>query len=492
MKNKIQKKNNEGSSPAEIKFGQTKFEENKRREWLKKTKPLVYEKVLRFNDKIARGEGIPIIQFQYNYSCNFKCEHCSIEKFQMSRKEETGSGRRYFKIDDVKELSRQADEMGLTTFVITGGEPLIFKDFDDLVKAIDPDKFWIVSDTNGWHLDEEKARHLKDIGVDKIQLSLDGVDAETHDSFRRRSGSWERCLKAVEACRKVGLHVILSTVVWRSRVRSKEFTDYLEIAKQLGVGTYVSYAKPVGAYEGRYDQMLTTDEEAYLRELEKKYDVFTHMTPSYGMDIGCIAVKRILPVTRYGDVLPCPYIPVSLGNFFEEPLKDIVNRGLNLHWFNPRVKMPCLCGIDRTFINKVIVPTYGNVHVPVHYTNIFSDEDYIDPGKEKTSPNYRGSGTCATRQDHDEARTQEVETIQTKDGIIPITWAPPPDTHYHHKMEGDPDYMKDRNKEVELWDAPSNIQDRQGKLRYRKRRSLEPGKTAGKTKSSQNLRSRLR
>jgi MoaA/NifB/PqqE/SkfB family radical SAM enzyme len=237
------------SSPTISKFGETRFEENKRREWLKKKKPRVFEKVIRFNDKLARGEGVPIIQFQYNYKCNFKCEHCSIEKFQVSRKEEAEGGRRYFTIDDVKELSRRADEMGLSTFVITGGEPLIFKDFDDLVKAIDPDKFWIVADTNGWYLDDEKARHLKEIGVDKIQLSLDGVDAETHDEFRRHAGSWERCMKAIEACKKVDLHVILSTVVWKSRVRSQEFIDYLEMAKRLGVGTYVTYAKPVGAYE---------------------------------------------------------------------------------------------------------------------------------------------------------------------------------------------------------------------------------------------------
>lgn len=446
MRKKTPSGSGKGKSSHEVTFGQTKFEENKRREWLKKTKPLVYEKVIRFNDKLARGEGIPIIQFQYDYTCNFRCEHCSIEKFQMSRKQETQSGRRHFTIDDVKELSRQAHEMGLTTIVITGGEPLIFKDFDDLVRAIDPAKFWIVADTNGWFLDEKRARHLKEIGVDKIQLSLDGCDAQTHDSFRRRSGSWERCLKAVEACRKVSLHVILSTVVWRGRVRSQEFTDYLEMAKQLGVGTYVSYAKPVGAYEGRYDQMLNEDEEDYLRELEKKYDVFTHMTPSYGMDIGCIAVKRILPITRYGDVLPCPYIPVSLGNFFEEQLRDIVARGLNLHWFNPKVKMPCLCGVDRTFIEKVIIPTYGDVQVPVPYTKIFTDEDYVDPGREKTSPQYRGNAACSSEQDRDEAGKNEVETIETKDGIIPITWAPPPDTHYHHRLTGEPEHVKDRKK----------------------------------------------
>jgi MoaA/NifB/PqqE/SkfB family radical SAM enzyme len=431
--------NSTHQSDTPVKFGETKFEEQNRRDWLKNHKPLVYEKVLKFNDKLARGEGVPIIQFQYNYQCNFKCEHCCIEKFQMSRKAEQESGKRYFKIEDVRELSRQADEMGLSTIVITGGEPLTFPDFDELVAAIDPKKFWIVSDTNGWFLDEERARHIKSIGVDKIQLSLDGCDAATHDGFRRKSGSWERCLKAVAACKKTGLHVILSTVLWKGRAKSKEFREFLELAKQLQVGTYVSYAKPVGAYEGRYDQLVTPEDTEYMQILEKEFDVFTHMTPSYGMDIGCIAVKRILPITRYGDVMPCPYTHISLGNFFEEPLKDIVERGMNLRWFDPKVKMPCLCGEDRVFIDKVVVPTYGNVAVPVRYDKLFKAEDYVDPSKEKTLGGCNKS--CGTCQGHAAAPTagKEVEMTTTADGqVIPITWAPPPDTYYKHQLDGDP------------------------------------------------------
>src|SRR3990172_10254620 len=435
--------NTHDPSPTPITFGKTKFEEDKRRNFLKLLKPHVYNKVMKFNEKLARGEGVPIIQFQYNYACNFKCEHCCIEKFQMTRKEEIESGRRYFKIEDVRELSRQADEMGISTIVITGGEPLAFTDFDELVEAIDPKKFWVVSDTNGWFLDYDRAKHLKSIGVDKIQLSLDGVDAITHDTFRRQEGSWDRCIKAVEACKKAELHVILSTVVWRGRAKSKEFLEFLELAKKLEVGTYVTYAKPVGAYEGRYDQMLTAEDEKYIEELEKKYDVFTHMTPSYGMDIGCIAVKRILPITRYGDVLPCPYTAVSLGNFFEEPLKEIVERGLNLRWFDPKVKMPCVCGVDRTFVDQVLSPTYGNVEVPVRYNKIFTAADYVDPSKEKTLNGGRSMNVNKENRAVQKPDNVEIETIETKDGLVPITWAPPDDTYYVHKYEGEPEYVKD-------------------------------------------------
>ena len=109
-----------------------KPEENNKREMLRRNKPRVYEKVMDFTNKVNRGESIAIIQFQYDYHCNFRCEHCSIKHFQ-GKKEG-----RYFTLDDVRELSRQADELGLANFVITGGEPLIFPDFDQLVEAIDP------------------------------------------------------------------------------------------------------------------------------------------------------------------------------------------------------------------------------------------------------------------------------------------------------------------------------------------------------------------
>jgi MoaA/NifB/PqqE/SkfB family radical SAM enzyme len=87
--------------------------------------------------------------------------------------------------------------------------------------------------------------------------------------------------------------------------------------------------------------MITEKEEKIIQNLEKKYDMFTHMTPSYGRDIGCIAVKRMISITRYGDVMPCPYMHFSLGNVLNEPLKDIIERGLNIKYFSYDTKGLC-------------------------------------------------------------------------------------------------------------------------------------------------------
>ena len=344
--------------------------ESEKRKLLKKEKPYVYEKIMKYGEKVKNGESIAILQFQYDYACNFRCEHCCITRLRRKK------GDRCFTIEDVKELSRQADEMGLAHLVVTGGEPLVFPDFDDIVRAVDPQKFYITSDTNGWFLDAGKAKHLKSIGLDKIQLSLDSLSAKEHDDFRRAPGSHERALRAIDATLDAGLNLILATVVTKQRIRSEEFVEFLEFAKSKGIGTFVTYAKPVGDWEGNYDVLVTREDMDYMRELEKKYNVFTHLTPSYGLELGCIAVKRMVSLTKYGDVMPCPYIHCSLGNFFEEPLKDIIYRGMKIRHFGNYVDT-CLIAEDRDFINEYETRRIYGKPLPVPYREVFTKEDFI-------------------------------------------------------------------------------------------------------------------
>jgi MoaA/NifB/PqqE/SkfB family radical SAM enzyme len=348
--------------------------ETQKRDLLKRAKPYVYEKIMKYDEKVKRGESIAILQFQYDYKCNFHCQHCDITRLRTKNK------KRFFTISDVKELSRQADEMGLAHIVITGGEPLVFPDFDDIVQAIDPQKFYITSDTNGWLLDEKKARHLKSIGVDKIQLSLDSLSASDHDDFRRKKGSHDRAIRAIDAAIIAGLNIIIQTVVTKQRVRSSEFIEFLEFLNRKGVGVFVTYAKPVGDWEGNFDILVNREDMDYIRELEKKYNVFTHLTPGYGLDLGCISVKRMVSITKYGDVMPCPYIHVSLGNFFDEPLRDIIERGLKIKYFGKYVDT-CLIAEDRKFINKYVAKRIYGKPLPVPYSEVFTDEDFIDEKK---------------------------------------------------------------------------------------------------------------
>lgn len=351
-----------------------KKEETEKRNQLKREKPYVYEKIMKFEEKVKRGESIAILQFQYDYTCNFRCHHCCITKLRRPK------GEKSFTPKDVAELSRQADEMGLAHIVITGGEPMVFPDFDQIVKAIDPSKFYITSDSNGFLLDEKRAKHLKKIGVDKVQISLDSLDAAEHDEFRRVKGAHAKVLRAIKASQDAGLNVIVQTVVTKQRLRSKEFMDFLKYLNKRSVPVFVTFAKPVGDWEGNFDAMINKKDLEFLRKLEKKHEVFTHLTPSYGLDLGCIAVKRMVSVTKYGDIMPCPYMHVSLGNFFKEPLKDIIEKGMNIKWFGKYLDT-CPMAADKKFVKKYIAGRVYGKKLPVPYTEVFTKEDMIKKGK---------------------------------------------------------------------------------------------------------------
>lgn len=302
---------------------------------LKAHKPLVYDKVIR--------HGMRIVRVEWSYICNMRCEHCIIRDLQGY------STRRTLTLDDLRSLADQAHDLGFGQFVITGGEPTMFGDFDDIVEAIGPGRFWITADTNGWLMDEKMARHWKQIGVDKVQLSIDSMDADAHDEFRHKAGAWERAVDSIWAIKDAGLKLIIQTVVDKKRAMSDELIEFIQFFNEMRVPVCILYAKPAGGWKGRDDIMLGMDEFAYIEGLSKRFNVFTHLTPGYEWAGGCIAVKRMINITRFGDLNPCPAMQeLSIGNIFDEPLKDIEARALAR--FSGHIPV-CLMAMDKEFID---------------------------------------------------------------------------------------------------------------------------------------------
>jgi MoaA/NifB/PqqE/SkfB family radical SAM enzyme len=336
-----------------------------KREKLKQLKPLVYEKINKFDDKLKRGESIGIIQLQYRYMCNYDCKHCSIAGFQHLPQR--------LNPEVVKNIYTQADKLGLARTTITGGEPLIFPDLKELIKAINPDKFYISIDTNGEYLTKEVIKTLKELGVDRLQPSIDSLDAKEHDEFRRSTGSHAKVIKGVDLILDAGMDIFVQTVVTRDRMYSDEFIKYIEFFNNKGVDVFVTFAKPVGAYAGQFDNLITKKELDYMSELEKKYKIFTHLTPNYGCSFGCPAGKNIYSITAQGDVLICPYYHCSMGNIFDEPLEAILNRLVKC---KPFIGDTCFLAEDKAWIDKYLVQKIYNKRLPVHYTEVFTKEDF--------------------------------------------------------------------------------------------------------------------
>jgi MoaA/NifB/PqqE/SkfB family radical SAM enzyme len=355
------------------------------RDKLRQTKPKVLEKILKQDELIKQGKSVALIVLNYEYLCNFRCEHCSSDGLMIKTKKDrlAAESRQYLRPKSVRTLFDQADELGLSHVAISGGEPLTYPDLDRVIEAIGPERFWIATDTNAWFLDEKKAKHLKSIGVDKVQISLDSFDREDHDAFRNKKGSYDRIMRAIDEAKGVGLQVMLLTCVTRQRVWSEEFIQFLEFGKSKDIQVYVTLAKPIGAWAGNMDAVCGDTELTYLNELSGKYNIATRFYGGYGMDLGCIAVKRSITVTKYGHVMPCPYIQTSLGNIFEEPLETILERGLDIRHFSYGEKRTCISGNrDHEFVQKYM-PKIWTSKEPIAFQEIFDASDFVSEEKAK-------------------------------------------------------------------------------------------------------------
>jgi MoaA/NifB/PqqE/SkfB family radical SAM enzyme len=339
--------------------------EQNNRNKLKEKKPLAYEKAIKYKDNPR-----PIIQNQADYRCNAFCEHCSVSPLMQNK-----NNRKQLSIEDIRNVYSQADKLGFFRTTISGGEPTIFPHLKEIIEAIDSTKWYIQMDSNCINFTEKLAWNLKEWGVDRLQPSLDSLIEEEHNSFRHSKTAYKKVLESVNICQKVGLDLFMQTCVDKPRLHSQEFIDYLKFFNNKGISVFVSFFKPVGNGQDKLDNLITRDDLKYMEELEKEYNVFTHLSPGYNFNLErhCVAGRNIISLTAFGDILICPYWYCSMGNIYDEFFEDIFKRLQKVNIFR---KDTCLLAEDREFIDKYLVKSVYNKDLPIHYSEILTDEDF--------------------------------------------------------------------------------------------------------------------
>jgi len=133
--------------------------------------------------------------------CNLACAHC-----YMDAETRLDGGSDELSTDEVKGLLREiASRSNETMVVLTGGEPLLRRDLEELVAQGHALGLSMVVGTNGVLLNGQRVASLKAAGVMGMGISLDSLDPEHHDEFRGCPGSWEKTLAGMEHCRNQDL-----------------------------------------------------------------------------------------------------------------------------------------------------------------------------------------------------------------------------------------------------------------------------------------------
>jgi len=241
--------------------------------------------------------------------------------------------------------------LGAVNFSFQGGEPTLYPELSEFIRNSYPERNVISVTTNGTTLDADSIRDLKRLGVDILTISLDSAVPEEHDAFRGVPGTFAKTTRTIEEARRQGMNVTLGAVVSHGNVRSEGLRDLIRLAHRYNVIIFLALATPVGEWGGRSDILITPEDRAHIESLRKEFPLLRTDFEGNFVHRGCGAVKEILYVTPYGDVLPCPFIHASLGNVFDESLDRIRTRALAIPYFDHYHHL-CLPAEDSEFMSR--------------------------------------------------------------------------------------------------------------------------------------------
>ena len=320
-----------------------------------------------FKILVLKKQPLRYVDFNITDKCNLHCQHCFATAF-------TQNDRPKMQIEDYRRVMKEANKLGAVNFSFQGSEPLLYPQLEEIIKAAAPYKNVISVTTNGTLLTPEHAKKLRKIGVDIFTISLDSMNPEEHDSFRNKKGTYEKTLKGIESALENGCNVTIGTVLSHQNIRSEGIERLFEWATKKQLTLCLSLAVPIGEWVGNSDVLLTDEDMEYIENLKSKYPYLRTDFETNYVKYGCGAIKEILYITPYGDVLPCPYIHISFGNIFEQSLEDIRNTGLKNEYFT-EYWQKCLCATDREFIDDILCKlNFGKV-LPISHDLVFKHKD---------------------------------------------------------------------------------------------------------------------
>lgn len=264
-----------------------------------------------------------IVNWSLSYDCNFNCRHC------YSRSEESEE----LDTAGILEAGERLARAGVLFVNFGGGEPLLRRDLGEIAGGLGDRGLSCSMNSNGWLLDTATAAQIREAGFASVGLSMDSHLPEVHDRFRNRAGSFDRVRKAARNLAEEGVALTVSTVI--SRVNHQELDPLVDIVRSMGaVKLYLHNFKCSGrGFDNRSELDLSPGEwkDFYRRALALAGEV---AGPEISFDDPILASleggrrddaspgsscgKLSLHLRPNGDLTPCGFIPLVLGNILRD------------------------------------------------------------------------------------------------------------------------------------------------------------------------------
>ena len=261
--------------------------------------------------QMKAGLDAPIcLTWELTYACNLQCVHCLSSSGQRDPRELT-TAEAMGVLDELKALQVFYINIG-------GGEPMVRRDFFDLVEYSVGNGIGVKFSTNGAFIDAEKARRLAAMDYVDIQLSVDGADAATNDAVRGE-GSFATATRAMDHLAEAGFGPFKISVV-ATRQNVPQLDAFKALADRYGAQLRLTRLRPSGRAVDTWDQLHPT--QAQQREIYHWLlahgdnvltgDSFFHLNALGdealpGLNL-CGAGRVVCLIDPVGDVYACPFV----------------------------------------------------------------------------------------------------------------------------------------------------------------------------------------
>ena len=204
-----------------------------------------------------------LVFWEVTKGCNLRCIHCRATATELMSPQDLHT-------DQALNIISQIADYGNPILVLSGGEPLYRNDIFTLAEYANSRGLRTALATNGTLVTTDVAQRIKESGIKRVSISLDGADADTHDSFRGIPGAFEAAIYGMKNLQRLGVSVQINTTI--ARHNAHQLPDVLKLARTLGADALHTFLLvPVGCGVDIAAEQMVAPEE-YERMLNWFYD----------------------------------------------------------------------------------------------------------------------------------------------------------------------------------------------------------------------------
>ena len=274
---------------------------------------------------------------------------------------------------EAKALIDTFPEVGTPIIIFTGGDPMMRPDVYELMRYATDKGLRCVMSPNGTLITPETAVLIREAGVKRCSISIDGPDAASHDDFRGVPGAFDASMRGIRHLKEAGLEFQINTTVTRANLGS--FRQIFDLCERLGAAAWHIFllvptgrAAKLGAEvitAGEYEDVLNwfydfrkttkmhlkaTCAPHYYRIMRQRArEEGVPVTPeNFGLDAmtrGCLGGTGFCFISHVGQVQPCGYLELDCGNVRDTPFPEIWRSSRQFRQFRSQKEYEGKCGV---------------------------------------------------------------------------------------------------------------------------------------------------